>query len=337
MSNENQPNPSRILDMASAFYDSGVLFAASDLGVFGYLAENEGSDVGKIADGCGLDRRGCRLLLDGCVSLGLLEKSGDAYRNTAEVAAFLVPGARGDLSKAIRYNRDVYSAWGKLPEFAKTGQPVEKPEIHLGEDPERTRAFVLSMHGRAMGIGQAVIPGIDLSGRKQLLDVGGGPGAYSSLIAQKYPEIACTVIDLPAVATIADELIEEAGLADRVQTIKGDYHTVDFPAGNDAVIFFGVLHQESPEDIVALFKKAYASLAPGGIIYVMDMMTDVTHTKPQFSALFAVNMALTTTNGWVFSDEELKGWLDEAGFSDFSCAPLPPPMPHWLAVARKDQ
>ena len=246
-----------------------------------------------------------------------------------------MPGAPGDLSKAIRYNRDVYDAWGKLHDFVKTGKPVEKPEIHLGEDADRTRAFVLSMHGRALGIGTAVIPNVDLSGCSRLLDVGGGPGTYSSLIAGKYPDINCTVIDLPAVATIADELISEAGLADRVQTIKGDYHTVEFPDGNDAVIFFGVLHQESPEDIVMLFRKANAALKPGGKMFVMDMMTDPSHTEPKFSALFAVNMALTTKNGWVFSDEELKGWLAEAGFSGFSCGPLPPPMPHWLATACK--
>jgi hypothetical protein len=67
----------------------------------------------------------------------------------------------------------------------------------------------------------------------------------------------------------------------------------------------------------------------------MDMMTDPSHTKPTFSALFAVNMALTTDHGWVFSDAELKGWLQEAGFVDIVVKPLPPPMPHSFAIARK--
>jgi hypothetical protein len=67
----------------------------------------------------------------------------------------------------------------------------------------------------------------------------------------------------------------------------------------------------------------------------MDMMTDATHTAPAFSALFALTMALTTENGWVFSSDELQGWLEEAGFRDFEVQPLPPPLPHWLAKARK--
>ena len=67
----------------------------------------------------------------------------------------------------------------------------------------------------------------------------------------------------------------------------------------------------------------------------MDMMTDATRCAPPFSALFAANMALTAEHGWVFSDADLKSWLEDAGFVDFSVTPLPPPMPHWIARAAK--
>ena len=327
--------PDRIMNLASAFYDSRVLFAASDLGVFGKLAELGSADAGALASALGLDPRGARLLLDACVAVGLLAKEGEAYRNTPESAAFLVPGKPGDLSGAIRYNRDVYPAWGRLAELAQTGRPVEKPEIHLGENADRTRTFVLAMHGRALAIGRAAVHALDLKDRTQLLDVGGGPGTYSSLIAQANPSIRCTVLDLPDVVKVAEELIRAQGMQERVKTLPGDYHTTAFPGKNDAVIFFGVLHQESPDSIRDLFRRAWESLVPGGCVAVLDLMTDRTHTQPRFSALFAVNMALTTQNGWVFSDEEVRGWLTGAGFTGFSCRPLPPPMPHWLATARK--
>ncbi len=328
-------NPENITGLASAFYDSCVLFTASDLGIFAKLAELKKADAPVIAAACKLDMRGARLLLDACVALGLLTKEGKLYGNTAESAMFLVPGSPADLSNAIRYNRDVYPAWGRLTELVKTGKPVERPEIHLGADDERTRTFVLSMHGRAMGIGRAVVPQLRLEGRQKLLDVGGGPGTYSMLIVEKNPDIECVVLDLPGVVKVADELIRERGMERRVKTLAGDYHATGFPKGFDTIIFFGVLHQEAPDAICDLFHKAYNSLAPGGLIYVLDMMTNAGHTAPKFSSLFAVNMALTTENGWVFSDEELAGWLKQTGFADFSCNPLPPPMPHWLASAKK--
>ena len=334
-SQEKHVSPQRIMDTASAFYDSCILFAASDLGIFASLSAVERADAAAIAGMCGLDLRAARLLMDACAALGLLSKEGDSYSNTPETAAFLVPGSPSDLSQAIRYNRDVYAAWGRLGEFMRTGKPVERPEIHLGEDPERTRTFVLSMHSRARGIGRAVLPFLNLAGRKKLLDVGGGPGTYSMLIAQTYPEIKCTVLDLPEVVRVADELILVEKMQDRVKTLAGDYRALAFPGQNDVVILFGVLHQEAEDSITSLFKKAYDAMVPGGIISVLDMMTDATRTRPKFSALFAVNMALTAQHGWVFSDQDLKSWLAEAGFADFSCRPLPPPMPHWLASARK--
>jgi SAM-dependent methyltransferase len=328
-------DPNRIVDMASAFYESSVLFAASDLGVFEKLAGLGEADLETLVSACGLDRRGGRVLLDACVALGLLEKTDGRYGNAPEAALFLVPGSPADLSGAIRYNRDVYGAWGRLKEMAVTGRPVEKPEIHLGQDPDRTRTFVLAMHGRALGIGRAVVPLLDLAGRSRVLDVGGGPGTYSVLIAQAHPGIECVVIDLPPVAGIAAELIEKAGLTGRIRPIAGDYHSVRFPGVFEAVLFFGVLHQEEERAIRGLLRRAYESLAPGGVVYVLDMMTDASRARPKFSALFSVNMALTTEHGWVFSEDDLAGWLAEAGFRGFSARDLPPPMPHRLAWAHK--
>lgn len=155
------------------------------------------------------------------------------------------------------------------------------------------------------------------------------------LIAQAFPEIHCPVLDLPEVVNVARELIAGQSASARVDVLAGDYHLTPFPSGLDALNFFGMLHQESPEDIRNLIGKAYAALDSGGVVHVMDMMTDDSHTHPPFSAMFALTMGLTTQHGWVFSAGELQRWLEEAGFVDFRVQPLPPPMPHWLARGRK--
>jgi ubiquinone/menaquinone biosynthesis C-methylase UbiE len=328
-------NPRLISDLANAFFGSCVLFTASDAGVFRRLAEQDGLDAAALARDLGQNERGMRMLADACVAAGLLSKKGSRYSLTATARIYLTPGSSTDLSGALRYNRDVYAIWGRLPEFLRTGKPVERPELHLGEDTARTRAFVLAMHDKAKGMAQAVLPLLDLAGRKRLLDVGGGPGTFSVLIAQKFPEIHCTVLDLPAVVDVARELIERRDAGQRVDVMAGDYHTTSFPSGLDAVNFFGMLHQESAEDICKLLSQAYSALDSGGIVQVMDMMSDESHTSPAFSTMFALSMGLTTKNGWVFSAGELRDWLKQAGFVDFTVQPLPPPMPHWLARARK--
>ena len=326
-----------IVGLASAYYGSAVLFAALEVDLFSMIGqEGNRANVEALAARGGLDPRGLRLLLDACVAVGLLLKDGSFYANTPAAGNALVRGAPYDLTRAVQYNRDVYPAWGRLAELVRTGQPVEDPGIHLGADIGRTRRFVMAMHGRAMGIGRAVVPLLDLGGCRRLLDLAGGPGTYAVLLAQANPALTCVTVDLPGVAEVAAELVRDAGMAERVTCRAGDYHTDRYEEeAYDAVTVFGALHQESPEMIVSILKRAYAALLPGGGIHILDMMTDATHTSPPFSALFAVNMALTTHHGWVFSDGELHGWLAEAGFEACETRPVPPPMPHWLVSARK--
>ena len=323
-----------IVDLASAYYGSAVLFAAIDNDVFARVEAGEFASAAEAAL-----PRGVRLLLDACVAEGLLEKNDGVYSNTAAGRMALVPGGPADLTKAIRYNRDVYPAWGRLADFARTGKPVERPEIHLGEDPVRTKAFAASMFGRAMGIGRSVVPMVDLKasvegGEIRLLDLAGGPAAYAILLCQENPSLKCVTVDLKAISAEAAGYVERFGLRDRIECRAGDYHVDTYEKGAyDAVTIFGALHQESPAQIVDILKRAHDALKPGGRLFVLDMMTDATRTAPKFSALFAVNMALTTENGWVFSDEELKGWMREAGFRPGETRAVPPPMPHWLVTA----
>ena len=322
-----------IVELASAYYGSAVLFAAIDVDLFARVEKGEK-----------IEGRGMTLLADACVAEGLLEKTGEVYANTPAGKAALVPGGPADLTRAIRYNRDVYPAWGKLAEFAFTGKPVERPEVHLGENEERTKAFAAAMFGRAMGIGRSIVPMLGLSSAapgtmhkaQAILDLAGGPGAYAILMCQANPGMTCVTVDLPAISAEARGYVAQFGLQDRIECRAGNYHADEYePETYDIVTIFGALHQESPAAIVDILKRAHRALKPGGRLLVLDMMTDATHTAPKFSALFAVNMALTTTNGWVFSDEELKGWMREAGFEPGETQPVPPPMPHWLVSAVK--
>ena len=315
-----------IVDLASAYYGSAVLFAAIDTGVFDAVERGEFDASGRPA----------RLLADACVAEGLLEKRDGRYFNTPAGRAALVAGGPADLTKAIRYNRDVYPAWGRLADFVRTGEPAERPEVHLGADAARTKAFAASMFGRAMGIGRGVVPMLgELKGR--ILDLAGGPGAYAILMCQANHDVTCVTVDLPAISAEAAGYVAKAGLAGRIECRAGDYHTDEYELGAyDIVTIFGALHQESPEDIVAILKRARAALRKGGRVFVLDMMTDATHTAPKFSALFALNMALTTKNGWVFSDDELRGWMREAGLIPGETVRVPPPMPHWMVSATRE-
>ena len=331
---ENRADPTRIMQLATGYWDSAALLAANELDLFGALAEGPQA-AAQIAALRGLDVRAATLLLDACAGLGLLVKSFDsaeaAYANTPESAAFLVPGRPGYLGGAIRWGADQYAAWGHLAQSVREGGPAVVPQRHLGGDPEETRRFVLGMNNRALGVARGLLHFLDFDNVTNLLDAGGGPGTYSVLLAQKYPNLRAIVLDLPPVVAIAGELIAEAGLAERVQTRAGDITTDAFGASEfDAVLFSGVLHQMSPATIQKLFAKAKAALRPGGRIVVSDIVLGDDKTQPPFAALFSLQMLLTSAEGAVFSGSECKNWLESAGLENVAVRVLPPPLPYTL-------
>lgn len=329
------PDPSLIMQLALAYRSSMVLFTASELNVFTALAGGP-KTAAEIAAGCGAQTEPVRLLLNGCTDAGLLVREGDRYKNTPVADAFLVVGRPAYIGHGMKYAEDLYEPWGRLAELMRTNAPVMKPETLLGEDPEKTRAFVYAMHERARGIGAVLPHGVDLTGRKRLLDVGGGPGTYSIALVQNTPGLHSTVLDLPGVLAISKEIIASHGCGDRIDTTPGDYLKTPFGAGYDVVLLSGMMHRETPENCQLLLRKAFAALDPGGLVIVSDVFfDDDSRTVPPFATHFALSMMLTAVDGTTHAKTGMAAWMTAAGFTHVEIRNLPKPNPHSLVVGTK--
>jgi len=328
------PDPSALHQLATGYWASAVLLSANDLGVFAALPDGDAT-ADELAASLKLDRRATALLLDACVALSLLVKGGERYR-LAPGADFLVPGRPGCLAGAFRWLAEQFALWGRLSDAVRGGGPVTRPELHLGDDPDRTRAFVLAMHERAAATAPAVVPALDLAGCRSLLDVGGGPGTYAALLAVAYPDLRVAVLDLPGVSAVARELLAASPARDRIELVPADATQGRYgTACHDAVLFSGVLHQFGPDAIRAMLAGAHRTLRPGGRVFVCDLMLDATRTWPAFSALFSLQMLLTSRDGAAFAADDCVAWLAEAGFTPVEVVPLPPGLPYTLLRATK--
>jgi len=327
-------DPGPIFQMATGYWASQTFLTANRIGLFETLAGGPLTVEG-VAARLATAPRATRLLMNACAALGLLHRDGAQYSNSPSAAAFLVPGSPGYLGDSLLYADDLYRTWADLETAVRSGAPPAPPEAILGDDPIKTRHFVRGMHHRAIGVGRALVEMLDLTGRRRLLDVGGGPGTYSCLLAGRFPELRCTVLDLPPVVTIAREIIAALSAADRVDTLAGDFHDTDFPADNDVVLISGLLHRESEDGCREAFRRAGAALRPGGLLVVSDVMTDEGGDAPPFATLFGLNMLLTSTDGGVHSHAGCQRWMAEAGFQQVTARPFPPPMPHWVVTGTR--
>jgi len=327
-------DPSPILALATAYWDSQVLLTANRLGLFALLG-GEPRTLQEVADELATQARGTRLLLNACVALGLVEEDGGRYANSALGAAFLTPGQPGYLGDAIRYSDDLYGSWGNLQTALHSGSPAMSTQAYTGEDAQQTRNFVYGMHNRALGIGRFLAELVDLSGRARMIDVGGGPGTYSALFAERYPELHCKVLDLPGVLDISREIIASMNLSGRVTTEALNYLQDDFPQANDVVLISGVFHRETEGTCHDLIRRAYQALDAGGMLIVSDVFTDPGGKGPPFAAMFGLNMMLTAVDGGVHADADVASWMEQQGFGSIDRVCFPQPMPHRIVTGVK--
>lgn len=334
---DGAPDPSGLMRWMTAYWESAALFAAHRLGIFRALAE-EACSAEQLAARLNLDVRGTRMLLEACRAMGLAAREREAYSLTPLAAAYLVPGSPACLGGGLEWAAAQWNSWSQIDRAVRSGEPVERPQAHLGEDEEQTRRFVLAMHARALGVARGVAPHLGLDGCRAVLDVGAGSGAYAGLLAERNPTMRVAALDLPGILRHTRELIAEAGLADRVECIPGDAEEGQYGASEyDGVLFSGVLHQFPAESIARMLRGAHRALIPGGRVAISDVMREADGGSAVFAALFSLQMLLTTAAGEVFTAAECVEWLKHAGFVGVKSRTLPPPLPYTVITARKPE
>jgi SAM-dependent methyltransferase len=297
-----------------------ALMAANHLDFFSILGE-AALTAEEIASRCGAHPRSTRMLLNACVALGILEKDGSMYRNSAEALDSLVRGKAGYMGDAIAHQEDLWPAWGKLHNAVRTNRRVAR-RYTLVQDPAVHRNFILAMHNLATKVAPLMAEALDLSGLRQLFDVGGGPGTYSIFLVRRYPGLKAIVFDLPQTIEIARDIIADSGVGQLVTTRAGDYFEDDFGQGNDVVLLSAILHSMGPERSRNLLQKAYSSLVPGGLVVVREGLISEEGTSPLHAALFSLNMLVNTGEGQSYSASEIMGLMKMVGFVEPRVIPI---------------
>jgi cyclopropane fatty-acyl-phospholipid synthase-like methyltransferase len=162
---------------------------------------------------------------------------------------------------------------------------------------------------------------LDLSDYKKLIDLGGGPGSFSMEIIKKFPHIRATIVDLPLTLEVARELVNEAGMADKLALREADFFNdpeSDLGEGYDLAVISNVLHIEGVDQNRALLKRLFNAMDKRGMVIIHETIIDETRTAPPDRALFAINMLVNTERGNAYTFDEMKEWLEEAGFTDIS-------------------
>ena len=323
----NKAEPPLVSQLSRAMWAIGTAQAAIRLELFTKL-HGEQLTSARVADLVGSDHHYTELLLNACVSIGLLEKAGDEYRNSKESGTYLVKGKPRYYGDLFTYWTGQWALWDQLDSGVRTGTPIaHEPEFNSEEEEAAYwRHYMMAMHQwGASGQQAQLLQSTDLTGKRKLLDVAGGSGVYTIAFCQKYPELEGVVFDQEKALPIARSLVEAQGLSQRISTIAGNFHTDSFGTGYDVVLISGVLLLESLEVCRLVCRKSYESMASGGLIMIQDDMIMGPYTEttacPALSSLMGAVMY--GGEGESQSGDEMAETLTEAGFISPKQIPLP--------------
>lgn len=309
-----------------------ALTVASELGVYEALAETPTTSA-DLARRLELKPQGTETLLRMLVALGLLVVHDGRHQLTGVARNYLLRKSPYYWGHVWSLSIDMSSIHARLREalVTKPASAPETPTAGAGKtsveawesgqiDDEQAGRIARFMHSHSMAAASGLARDVRFERVNRLLDVGGGSGCFSIALAHRYPDLRCTIMELPAMCRQAQKYIADAGLAKRIDTRSVDMFREAWPSGYDAMFFSNIFHDWSFETCAQLAASAYAALPKNGRIYLHEMLLDDTGTAPRTAAAFSMLMLLGT-RGQQFRFSELKGLLAGVGFVDIGVTP----------------
>ena len=314
--------PELILQLGTSFMATRYLIAAVEVGMFGALGDDE-LNLDALAARIAVPRRTARICADAMVALGLLERDGSLYRNSAAADAFLSGRGPRDLRPFLRYMDSAYRAWAEF--FTDAIRAGRGPGFITRLDPEAQRVRAAGVESVTAGSARALAESYEFDRHRRLLDLGGGTGSFLVPILERHPAIECGLFEHPSVAGLARENLPAYESSGRVRFYEGDLLRDQLPTGYDAFLLANVVHIFAPEHNRDLLQRVYASAPSGARLLLVDFWTDPDHTQPVFAAMMAGHFLLSGGEGGAYSEHEIRDMLAATGWMMSARRPLTGP------------
>lgn len=317
--------PENINELARMFWYSAILRAGIRLDVFSIL-DKHALTYEELAESIGASPRFVHAFVDSCVVLGVLGQSENRYSNSHLTSSFLVKGKREYVGDHALHHTNTWASWGRLDEVIKEGKTLLPFETGFVDTATYWTNYMMGQHNRAAS-GQAdqLVRNVDLSGKRKLLDLGGGTGSYSIALCDANPGLDAVVADQREPLEIAGPLVKEHKLEGRITLLEGDFFERDLGTDYDVVLISGVVLIKPEEACRRLFKLANDLLEPGGMIIVQDYIRmDDSPEREKLDTLENMYVLVAFDPGAANREgEELASWIRDAGFKNTQLIPVP--------------
>ena len=327
--------PERLQQFGFAYAPPLIISAAVNNKVFDVLQSGP-KTVDQLTKEIGASQRGLRAIMDSLVGLELLKKNRQSrYSLTRESQTFLLTDKPGTLAGFFGSILPIMiSRWLRLADIVRDGRPA----VAVNQETEGTEFFsqlVETIIPMSYPGAQQLADHLNVAKTKnglRVIDLAAGSGIWGIALAQKSPRLRVTAVDWAGMIPTTKRITGKFGVRDRFDFIEADLLEANFDNGYNIATLGHILHSEGGKRSQQLLKKVFRALRPGGTIAIAEWLVDDDRTKPLPSLMFAVQMLVNTEKGDTFSFNEIKKWLEDAGFKKVRKLDVPGPSPLILAT-----
>ncbi|MEM8876256.1 MAG: methyltransferase [Pseudomonadota bacterium] len=338
---------SELFDLTAGFVYSQILHAIVSLDILPLMSKGP-IPFARLLSEVQLSEDAARRLFDGAVALRLMERRGEEAGHTlyglGDLGAALL--ANPGVGAMIRHHALLYRDLTD-PVALLRGETVDT-DGHTAlsrywayvrnQDADTLPAEQVSDYSALMGISQAfiaeeILRAYPIGRHAQVLDIGGGQGAFIQAAAAETTQTRFQLFDLPAVAERAAQRFAEAGLAERCVAHGGDMFAGDYPPGADLICLIRVLYDHSDDAIVKLLTAIRGHMAADSTLLVAEPMAGVRSAERMGDAYFGMYL-FAMHGGRPRTQAELTSFLKEAGFSTVTRHSVRNPMLTSVVTAR---
>lgn len=323
-----QPSDDIEIDnIAYGFMASQALFTGLETGIFDAIAAagEKGLDTKAVQTACEIHSPRLQTLLTSLVCLKSLRLSDDGmYTLSPNTASFLVTSAKYYYGDYLRYQmgRQFYQRMGALPDVMLTGAAPSYADWF--SDPEVAATYTKAQHNGSVATAKALVKRLSFEGVTNMLDVGGGSGAFSYVFCSRNPGLTSKILELPEVCATGEGIKKEqtAAVQEAVSFVELDATSPDWPVTNGTfeVVLMSYISGSVPESIIgALYANAHKALKPGGRLIVHDFMVNDSLDGPELGALWALQHVTVNAEGLGLCPANIIERMSTAGFDGSKC------------------
>jgi ubiquinone/menaquinone biosynthesis C-methylase UbiE len=301
-----------LLDALEAVYPAFSLLAGLELELFSHL--DAPATAAELAAALGADERRLAVLLHALVAAGALELLDGRFANGPEARRYLSTNSPDYVGRLDRILGDIWAGALRTAQSVRDGRPAAEHDFHAMSDAQLAVYFE-GLDPGAYQAGQALADVLAPAEGQRILDVGGGFGGLARALRERLPAAQLTLVELPAVASLAARQLERTGVHG-IELQSADICRAAPEGAYDVAVLKSVLQTLSPADARAALANVRACLVPGGRLYVMGAgILEDDRVSPAAAALFNIAFINFYRDGEARTLSEHYGWLRAAGFT----------------------